>query len=373
MLRKFGGGVLPGDGYDSDRNGFDNNERGRIFENGADRFFRDRENGYAIHSRTYEVGKDRIQFDKIKKDRGVTYTIEEKSGRIRGEKDEKQLRAVRELLDKNKNHQHVLRSVQGESISKEAQELIVGLLRDFPDQFTHQVIARADAREIWARGRALEQGQQLELPGVGEKARQQRQQEKAKRQEKIAELAKARDRAEKFRKIQQFREATARGRADAPQQAERDRQAREQTERARQAGRTPETEQARVERDAAERVAQEFPPPSQYPQREAADAGEQAAREAADAARAERAAAEARTAAKEREAAALQALNEARNAAFKELDEKGRLSEVEKILWLGQAQHPLAAVRQPPGSAPSVERGGTGQGQERSRGLSREQ
>ncbi|WP_280246471.1 hypothetical protein [Nocardia abscessus] len=83
--------------------------------------------------------------------------------------------------------------------------------------------------------------------------------------------------------------------------------------------------------------------PSQYPQREAADAGEQAAREAASAARAEREAAEARAVAEKE----LQALNEARNAAFTELDEKGRLSEVERVLWLGQTQHPQAAVRQP--------------------------
>ncbi|WP_280473845.1 hypothetical protein [Nocardia asiatica] len=364
---------MPGDGYDSDRSGFDSNERGRIFENGADRFFRDRENGYVIHSRTYEVGKDRIQFDKIKEDRDFTYTIEEKSGRIRGGKDEKQLRAVRELLDKNKNHQHVLRSVQGESISKEAQELIVGLLRDFPDQFTHQVIARADAREIWARGRALEQGQQLELPGVGEKARQQRQQEKAKRQEKITGLAKARDRAEKFRKMQQFREAAARGRSDAPQKVARDRQVRAEAERARQARQTPEAERARIEREAAERVAREFPVPSQYRERETADSGEQAAREVADAASVEREAAQARAAAAEREReAASKALDEARNAAFKELDEKGRLSEVERLVWLGQATHPQAAVRQSPGRAPSVERGGTGQGQDRSRNVSRD-
>lgn len=162
---------MAGDGYDRDRRGFDSNERGRIFENGADRFFRDRENGYTVHSRTYEAGKYRIQFDKIKLDRDRIFTIEEKSGMIRADKDLNQLRAVRELLRENNNHQHILRSVAGESISKEAQELIVGLVQDFPDQFTHQIIARSDAREIWARGLAMERGkgQQLELPGVRER------------------------------------------------------------------------------------------------------------------------------------------------------------------------------------------------------------
>ncbi len=189
----------------------------------------------------------------------------------------------------------------------------------------------------------------------------------------IRQIVRAKERAEKFRKMQQFREAAGRGRAEAPQQVERDRQAREQAERARQARHMPENERARIEREAAERVAQEFPVPDQYTQRDATDIGEQAARDAAEAAGVERAAAEARAAAEKEREAALQDLNEARNAAFRELDEKGRLSEVERLLWLGQAQHPQAAVRQPPGHAPGVVRGGTGQGQDRSRGISREQ
>ncbi|WP_159841829.1 hypothetical protein [Nocardia sp. CY41] len=173
--------------------------------------------------------------------------------------------------------------------------------------------------------------------------------------------------------MQQFREAAARGRADAPQQVERDRQARAEAERARQARQTPEPERARIEREAAERVAQEFPVPSQYQEHETSDTGEHAAREAADAASVERKAAEARAAAAEKEReAAFKALDEARNAAFKELDEKGRLSEVERLLWLGQAQHPQAAVRQPPGHAPGVARGGTGHGQDRARGITRD-
>ncbi|MEU2104413.1 MULTISPECIES: hypothetical protein [unclassified Nocardia] len=269
---------MPGDGYDSDRRGFDSNERGRIFENGCDRFFRDRANGYAVHSRTYEAGKDRIQFDKIKLDRDRTFTIEEKSGVIRSDKDLKQLRAVRELLREDEKHQHILRSVAGESISKEAQELIAGLIQDFPDQFTHQIIARADAREIWARGLEVERGkgQQLELPGVREKARQGKVQELQKWKDRIAELARARGRAEKFRNMLRFRDGATRGRAEAPQKIERDRQAREEAERARRARVTD--ERARMERAAAERVAQEFPAPSQYQEREAVDTAQQAAR-----------------------------------------------------------------------------------------------
>jgi hypothetical protein len=365
---------MPGDGYDSDRRGFDSNERGRIFENGADRLFRDRENGYAIHSRIYEAGKDRIQFDKIKVDRDRTYTIEEKSGRIRGEKDDKQLRAVRELLQENGKHQHILRSVEGEPISKEAQELIGGLIRDFPDQFTHQIIARADAREIWARGLVMERGkgQQLELPGIREKARLEKAQELQKRRDKIALLAKARGRAEKFRNMLRFRDGATRGRAEAPERVERDRQAQEQARLARQARDTPD---ARVAREAAERVARKFPVPSQFQEREVIDAGEQAAREAADAASLERAAAEARVAAdKTREEAlkAREADEKERAQELARLQARGMPPDVVKILGLGQAQFPSAAVQEPPGHAPGVVRGGTGQGQERSRGITRD-
>ncbi len=108
--------------------------------------------------------------------------------------------------------------------------------------------------------------------------------------------------------MQQFREGVARGRAEAPQQAERDRQVR----------------------------------------------------------------AEARAAAEQERVAAGKAQDQARNAAFKDLDEKGRLSEVERLVWLGQATHPQAAVRQSPSQAPGVERGGTGQGHDRSRGVARD-
>ncbi|MFF0491860.1 hypothetical protein ACFYTQ_22755 [Nocardia sp. NPDC004068] len=162
------------DGYDRDREGVEPHIRGRIFELGVALFFRDRENGYVRQSRIYESSEGRIRFDHIKIEQGRTYTIEDKSGRIEGRKDEKQLKALREILAKDPRHSHLLRSVEGEAVSKEVRTLIDGLARDFPTQFAHQVISRADAREIWARGRALEKGQQLELPGVGELARQSR-------------------------------------------------------------------------------------------------------------------------------------------------------------------------------------------------------
>ncbi|MBF6340318.1 hypothetical protein IU450_31155 [Nocardia abscessus] len=294
--------------------------------------------------------------------------VERKSGRVNEADARTQLRKERDGLKSGQITHSRWETVAGETIPDKVREDLRDMARDFGDKFQHVIISRADALRAMQLGQSLA-SQQLELIKPYELNRADRARE---RLAKIREIVRAQERAEGFRKMQQFREAAVRGRADAPQQVERDRQAREQAERARQALRTPEAERARVEREAAERVAREFPPPGQYPQREAVDAGEQSAREAADTATAEREAAEARAAAEKEREASLQKLNKARNAAFKELDEKGRLSEVEKVLWLGQAQHPLAAVRQPPGSAPGVVRGGTGQGQERSRGLSRE-
>ncbi|WP_280242713.1 hypothetical protein [Nocardia abscessus] len=356
------------DGYDIDRDKVQNHERGRIFENGTYQYFRDRESGYVQQSRIFTTDKGRVQFDKIRDDRGLIFTIEEKSGIMAGTKDETQLKALRVLLDKGVVQQHTLRTVEGEFRSNKVQKLIDRLIRDFPDKFNHQEISRETAREIWAIGLQRETGKQIELPGVREKAREGKAQALEKRREKIAELAKARERAEKFRNMLRFRDGATRGRADAPQRIEREQQAKEQEKRAREARLTPEAaERARVAREAAERVAREFPVPSQYQEREAATP------EAADAASAERAAAEARAAAaeKEREAAA-RALDDARNAAYRKLDAEGRLSEVEKLLWVGQARHPQEAVMTPPGQAPSVVRGGTGHGPERARGITRD-
>ncbi|MEU2101361.1 hypothetical protein [Nocardia sp. NPDC019255] len=356
------------DGYDRDRDKVRNHERGRIFENGTGRFFSDRENGYVQQSRLYRVeGVGKTRFDKIKDDRGIISSIEEKSGRIEGDKDETQLKVIRALLANREVHQHTLRSVEGEFISSKAQELIRGLLRDFGDRFTHQVISRADAREIWARGLALERGQQLELPGVGEKARQQKAQQREHRS-KLAELAnKARERAEKFRNMLRFREGAARGRVEAPQRAEHARQVHEQAERARQAPRAPETEPARVAREAAERVAREFPAPDQHQERSAADTEERAAREAAEARAAEREAAEKQRAAAEQER---EAAEQERAEHLARLQAQGMPPEVVKILGLGQAEPPSAAVREPPGHAPSAVRG-YWHSQDRSRGIER--
>ncbi|WP_157111956.1 hypothetical protein [Nocardia beijingensis] len=294
--------------------------------------------------------------------------VERKSGRINEQETLRQLSIERVGLESSQLIHSRWETVSGEKIPPAVAAELQAMVRDLGDKFQHVIISRADALRAMRLGQSLV-SQQLELIRPYELNRADRARE---RLAKIRQIVRAQERAEKFRRMQQFREAATRGRLDAPQ-VERDRQARADAERARQARQTPETERARIEREAAERVAQEFPVPSQYQERETSDTGEQAAREAADVAGVEREAAEARAAAaeKEREAAS-KALDEARNAAFKELDEKGRLSEVERLLWLGQAQHPQAAVRQPPGHAPGVARGGTGHGQDRARGITRD-
>ncbi|WP_280244312.1 hypothetical protein [Nocardia abscessus] len=90
------------DGYDNDREKYKPHERGRIFENGTYLYFRDRENGYFQQSRIFKTIEGGIRFDKIKEDQGQTLSIEDKSGRIDGDKDLNQLRVLRALLEKKR-------------------------------------------------------------------------------------------------------------------------------------------------------------------------------------------------------------------------------------------------------------------------------
>ncbi|MGY1944006.1 hypothetical protein [Nocardia asiatica] len=358
------------DEYDDYRRRLSNYEKGLYFELG-----RARERGETpergwVQQFAIKIDDKIRRLDSARTAGRRTRGIERKSGRINEQETLRQLSLERVGLESGQLAHSRWESVSGEKIPPAVAAELQAMAQDLGDKFQHVIISRADALRAMQLGQSLV-SQQLELIRPYELNRADRARE---RLTKIREIMRAQERAEGFRKVQQFREAAARGRADSPQQVERDRQARAEVERARQARQTPETEQARIEREAAERVAQEFPVPSQYQGRGTPDTGEQAAREAADAASMQREAAEARAAAaeKEREAAS-KALDEARNAAFKELDEKGRLSEVERLLWLGQAQHPQAAVRQTPGHAPRVERGGTGYGQDRARGISRDQ
>ncbi|WP_157111871.1 hypothetical protein [Nocardia beijingensis] len=357
------------DEYDAVRRRLTNYEKGPYFELGrAHELGETPEKGWA-HQFRIETGRGARILDSARTQGKGVQGVERKLGRVNEADARLQLRKDRDGLNSGLITRSRWETVAGEKIPDKVREDLRNMARDFGDKFQHVIISRADALRAMQLGRSLA-SKQLELIRPYELRRADRARE---RLAKIREIVRARERGEKFRKVQQFREAAARGRADAPHQVERDRQARAQAERARQARQTPETGRARIEREAAERVAQEFPVPSQYRERETANTAEQVAREAGDIASVEREAAEARAAAAEKEReAAFKALNEARNAAFKELDEKGRLSEVERLLWLSQAQHPQAAVRHPPGQAPGVVRGGTGHGQDRAGGITRD-
>ncbi|MFI9632976.1 hypothetical protein ACIHAX_09805 [Nocardia sp. NPDC051929] len=359
----------------SKQRGRDNPQKGERFHRGmAQMRGETRENGWVReHRECTAEGNRRIDQARVYTERGERAFTEYKSGRVDDTKEvRKQLAIDRHLLKTDRYRIGAWVTVQGKHIPQEIRALLRQMEQDFKDRFQHIEVSQEMAVQAIDLGKSLEMVQQLELPGVGDQARQQKAQQLEQRVKAAELVQRARDRAEKFRKMQRFREAAARGRADAPQRVERDRQAREEAERTRQARQTPETGRARVEREAAEWVVQEFPMPSQYDERVAVNTEEQATRDAADAASVERETAEARAAAEKEREAAYKSLDEARNAAFKELDEKGRLSEVERLVWLGQAHHPQAAVRQPPGHAPSVVRGGTGHGQDRTRGIARD-
>ncbi|MFF0529220.1 hypothetical protein ACFYT3_12585 [Nocardia amikacinitolerans] len=162
------------DDYDKDRIGFGPNDRGRIFENGAEVYFRDRENGYTKQVSIPVPGRDeKRRFDKAQVKDGRIRSVEDKSGGVRGPNDLKELRNDRILLENGIIDHHTIRTVEGEPIAREAQQLINEMARDFPNRFEHQVIPRSVARRIWALGLQREPGKQLELDGVRDKAREQ--------------------------------------------------------------------------------------------------------------------------------------------------------------------------------------------------------
>ncbi|WP_067478120.1 hypothetical protein [Nocardia amamiensis] len=354
------------DEYDAMRKNLTSYERGLYFELGrAHEMVETRDKGWVKQFRIQTAKGPRV-LDNARSVGRAVEGVERKSGKVNERDAREQLNKERAGLESGQIFRSRWETVAGEKVPDKIRQQMRELAHDSKGKFQHIEISREAATRAVEIGRSLA-SQQLELIRPYELQRADRARE---RLAKIRQIVRAQERAEKFRKMQQFREAAIRGRADAPQKIERDRQAREEAERARQARGAD--ERARVERTPAERVALEFPVPGQFQEREAPDTGEQAAREAGDAASVERAAEKEREAAEKEREAAFKALDEARNAAFKELDEKGRLSEVERLLWLGQATHPQAAVREPPGHAPGVVRGGTGQGHERSRGVSRD-
>lgn len=211
------------------------------------------------------------------------HTIEEKSGRVSGRKDLKQLKGVREALARGEIDHHTLRSVAGEHVDPQCRDEIEALKRDFPDKFTHQLLSRAEAREAFQKGIQREPGKQMELPGVGEKAREQRDQQRSQEKE-VRQQERVRADRERVQ-----REAATRVAEEARARMERAVGSPQSARSAPESRSAPEpTGRDKVIRDAAEAVAKEaraardkaMEPPA-APARTSGDDQARAAREAA--------------------------------------------------------------------------------------------
>ncbi|CAM4436320.1 hypothetical protein NONI108955_28070 [Nocardia ninae] len=292
---------------------------------------------------------------------------EYKAGRVDKEKALPQLEKEEHLL--KLGYQINWTVVQGARVDREVLDRFQELNKKWGRQFDVQEITREQRRLALTIGKHLEKQKRAKEKEARALERAEKERQRV-AQQKAVELAK--ERAEQNRKMQQFREAAARGRADAPERVAQERKTLDVLQRVARERAASEAERDRVARESAERVAREFPfpAPSQSQERETVEIGGRVASELADAASVEREAAE-REATKERERAAkLSELNKARDAAFKE--RQSRMTEAERLAWLGQAVHPQGAVLEPPGHAPGVERGGTGQGPDRTRGITRD-
>lgn len=239
---------MPRDGYDDDRHGFDSNTRGRVFENGTDRYFPQNErNGYERGREIMtSLGPRRIDKSKPGKD-GRLLSVEDKSGRVDSKHDARELAKDRELMERNIIGHHTIRTVQGEKMSKEVRELIDGMKRDFPDRFTHQVITREQAREIWALGLQREKdARQLAL--MSEQALHRRQRA-AERLQRMRDAAERRERERKQREREDRQHRAAERLPKVREVAARLLAAEQKRMR---------EERERIAREAAERVAREF-------------------------------------------------------------------------------------------------------------------
>ncbi len=202
--------------YDKDRADFNNYDRGRIFEDGTELYFAENQrNGYrrGLELPT-DLGPRRYDKAKILPD-GRILAVEDKSGRVISENDIREFKKDRELLDRRKVDQLLIRTVEGEKISEKAKQQIKELQDDFGERVVHQIIPRWQAREIWARGLELEKERQRQ------KENKPRQLELIKTYE-LSRAERARKRLENIRQIVQGREVKERAEREREQQRERE-------------------------------------------------------------------------------------------------------------------------------------------------------
>ncbi|PXX66442.1 hypothetical protein DFR70_103190 [Nocardia tenerifensis] len=247
--------------------------------------------------------------------------------------------------------------VQGARVDREVLDKLQEMKQKWGRQFNVQEVSREQRRTALTISKHLEKQKRAK-----EKEARARDREEQKRQRERAKEERDRERvqaAERAAAVQAAREFPT---YEQLMQREPVQPVSKSTDRALSA---PETERDRVAREAAESAIRNVQKQFGYnplslekntPERESAEAAR---------ARAEREAREA-TARTQAEAQRVQ------DAAFREMLNQARVPEAVRLGLLGQAHDPHAAVREPPGHAPNVERGGTGQTQGRDRGQSRD-
>ncbi|MEV6555635.1 hypothetical protein AB0M22_07960 [Nocardia sp. NPDC051756] len=381
----------------------ENNQQGDFFHRGmAEIRGETREHGW-VREHPEPATNQRLDQARIYVNEREREFTEYKSGRIDARCVE-QLAKHLELLDRG-----MYRSAEWVSVTpiertpKEFQDLVRGA-QDRGLNFKYVTPERHVIKEAIEKGKQQVAGQQLELPGVGDKAREAQAQDLQKARDRQVALSKAREAKERFQAVQRFKDASARGRVEAPAivHAERVRRAelrsehvkaREtpETERIR-AGRaaaekavrefqdrlrdepgssadnaaaktatpkreSPEAARARVEQEAREQVLRDFPfpAPQQPPERETLEIGERSIPELDQAASVAREAADKAQAAEREEADRAREEARERAKALEQHQLHGLSPEVRNLLALGQAQPPAAAVETKPGYAPQVQ------------------
>ncbi|MFG1791245.1 hypothetical protein [Nocardia sp. NPDC049149] len=342
------------DEYDVVRKNLTPYERGLYFELGrAHEMGETPDRGWVKQFRIQTPKGPRILDNAVTAGRAIE-SVERKSGRVNERESREQIGKEHAAIDAGQIAKSRWETVVGEKVPEKTRELMRDTARATKGKFQHVEISREAAARAITIGQSLA-SEQLELIRPHELIRADRARE---RLENVRRIERAKQKAQTFRKAQEFTKAAVRARADAHEQAARAKSA---------PAPVPETVREKVARESAERAARDFPTASELFKSQDAAAADHAAREAADEA-AQHREAEIREAAARTQAEQ----DKARDAAYRLREEQGRLTENEKLLWLGQAQHPSAAVRQAPGHTPQVERGGTGQGQGRDRGISPE-
>ncbi|WP_218023448.1 hypothetical protein [Nocardia altamirensis] len=135
------------DEYDKIRDPHDNPTRGRVFENGIEHLFHDRQNGYVQQPDRHATSLGPRHYDKARADEyGKIHAIEDKSGQTGSKNDIRELKKDRELLAKGVIETLRVRTVAGEQMSPKYRTLLMDLRREFGDSINQ-------LREAAQRGR----------------------------------------------------------------------------------------------------------------------------------------------------------------------------------------------------------------------------